>query len=115
MEALKQFFNDPAGIAALGMLGLAALDTIMGIWAALKDGSFQLSAVAAVLAKHVQGRVIPVTILLAGGYFLGVPALVAGGAAAATAYTAETIGSLLESIGQATGSTTVAPDEVPQG
>lgn len=115
MDVLKAFLADPAGIAAKAMLGLAFLDAVLGTFAAVRDGTFDTTATGAFLAKHVLGRVVPITVLLAGGYLTG-DMLISGGAViAAGVYANETRKSLLESIGQImTGDAGETGDEVPQ-
>ena len=49
MFDLTAFLNDPAGLALKALLVTAALDFIFGVLAAIRDGSFQLIAVAAVV------------------------------------------------------------------
>lgn len=100
MEQLQEFFASPAGLAAKAMLGLAFLDFLLGATAAVRDGTFDLTVVAAFVRKHVLGRVIPITVLLAGGTALNDTAILTGAIAAAGLYTAETAASLLASIGQ---------------
>lgn len=98
-EIIRAFLASPEGIAVYGVLVLALADFALGTLAAFRDGTFALDAVAAFLRKHIAGRVAPIAFLLALGYFGGVPALSAIGAAAAAAYTLETLGSIRESWG----------------
>ena len=100
MEALQEFLASPAGIAAKSMLVLAGLDFALGVWAAVRDGTFDSAKSGAVLVKHVLGRVFPIATLLSTGYFVGDTFLLSGGVAAAGIYANETRASLLESIGQ---------------
>lgn len=98
MEALNAFLNSTAGTALVAMLGVAFADFITGVFAALRDGTFALDAIAAFLRKHIWGRVAPIGTLLVIGYFggegIGQLFLVAA-IAAATAYAAETASSIL--------------------
>lgn len=94
------FLASPAGLAAKAMLVLAALDFGLGVFAAIRDGSFDASKSGAVLVKHVLGRVFPIAALLGTGYFAGDTFLLTGGTAAAVIYANETRRSLLDSIGQ---------------
>ena len=96
---IRAFFESPEAPILWGVLVLAMADFALGTLAALRDGTFRLDAVAAFLRKHVAGRVGPIVALLALGYFGAQPALTAIGAAAAAAYTLETIGSIRESWG----------------
>lgn len=102
MELFQEFIASPAGLAAKGMLGLAFLDFLLGATAAARDGSFDATVIAAFVRKHILGRVMPITTLLAGGFFLNDAAILSGAVAAATIYTVETAASLLASIGQIT-------------
>jgi hypothetical protein len=95
---LDAFLSSPAGIAAQGMLAAAFLDFAFGVYAAAKDGSFSLDAVGAFIRKHLLGRVFPIATLLGVGYVTGDLAMNASAAAAAVAYSAETLGSIYGSL-----------------
>lgn len=94
MPDLTAFLDSPAGIALKGALLAAALDFITGSFAALRDGTFALDAVAAFLRKHVLGRVAPLAALLIGGYISGDALLLTFAAGGLTAYAAETLSSI---------------------
>lgn len=93
---LETFLNSEAGLALKGAVIAAFADFATGSFAALKDGTFSLDALAAFLRKHLVGRVFPLATLLGLGYFGGpagqifVPFAIAG----LTAYAAETISSV---------------------
>jgi hypothetical protein len=98
MTALQAFLDSQAGIALLAMVGVAFADFATGAFAALRDGTFALDAIAAFLGKHIWGRVAPIGTLLALGYFGGGTIgqlFLASAIAAATAYAAETAASIL--------------------
>ena len=98
MTALQEFINSPAGTALIAMVGVAFADFLTGSFAALRDGTFALDALAAFLRKHIWGRVAPIGMLLGLGYFGGDTIgqlFLASGIAAATAYAAETASSIL--------------------
>lgn len=98
MTIIQEFLNSTAGAALLGMLAVAFADFITGAFAALRDGTFALDAIAAFLRKHIWGRVAPIGTLLALGYFGGDGAgqlFLAAAVAAATAYAAETAASIV--------------------
>ncbi len=98
MTALQEFLDSPAGVALIAMVGAAFADFATGSFAALRDGTFSLDALAAFLRKHIAGRVGPVGVLLALGYFGGDTIgqlFLASGVAAATAYAAETASSIV--------------------
>ena len=97
-ELLGEFLNSPAGQGLAAMLAAAFLDFITGAFAAQRDGTFALDAVAAFLRKHIWGRVAPIGTLLVVGYFGGDSTIgtlfLAGAVAAAAAYVAETAASV---------------------
>lgn len=98
MDTLNAFLNSPAGTALIGMLVVAFADFVTGAFAALRDGTFALDALAAFLRKHIWGRVAPIGTLLALGYFGGEGAgqvFLAAAIASAAAYVAETASSIL--------------------
>lgn len=113
MELFQDFIASPAGLAAKGMLGLAFLDFLLGATAAVKDGTFDATVVAAFVRKHILGRVMPITTLLAGGFFLNDTVILTGAIASAGIYTAETVASLLASIGQVVGTKAASVKENP--
>lgn len=98
MEALQEFIASQAGTALLAMVGVAFADFLTGAFAALRDGTFALDAIAAFLRKHIWGRVAPIGTLLVLGYFGGDTVgqlFMASAVAAGTAYAAETASSIL--------------------
>lgn len=97
MEALAQFLGSDAGTALKGLLIVAFLDFATGSFAALRDGTFALDALAAFVRKHILGRVAPIGTLLVVGYFGGTNGQIflAGAIASGTAYIAETAASVL--------------------
>jgi hypothetical protein len=95
MNDLQLFFDSPAGLAVKGALVAAFLDFVTGSFAALRDGTFALDALAAFLRKHILGRVAPLTALLAGAYVSGDQVLSAFAIGGLTAYAAETISSVM--------------------
>lgn len=117
---LDAFFASTSGQIALWVVVLPVLDWVLGVLAAIRDGTFTLDSVASFLRKHVAGRVVPIWMLLLVGFFadqwlvpvVDVPALTAVGMAAAGLYVAETIGSILRSWGPATGPALVTRDFV---
>ena len=98
MPAINEFLNSQAGQLLVAMLIVAFVDFATGSFAALRDGTFALDALAAFLRKHIWGRVAPIGMLLVVGYFGGElvgQLFLAGGVAAAAAYVAETGSSVL--------------------
>lgn len=105
---LRAFLDSPAGVALLAMVGVAFADFLTGTFAALRDGTFALDAVAAFLRKHIAGRVGPIGILLLLGYFGGGTIgqlFLASAIASATAYSAETAASILSNLNPPSPST----------
>src|SRR5262245_61157973 len=97
-EVLSEFLNSPSGQALVVLLAAAFADFLTGSFAAIRDGTFALDSVAAWVRKHVAGRVLPIGVLLALGYFGGpgvAQLFTAGAIAAAAAYVAETAASIL--------------------
>jgi hypothetical protein len=95
---IQAFLSDPTGIALKGVLLLAFIDFIFGVFAALRDGTFALDAVGAFIRKHLLGRVFPIGVALVAGYYSGEPLLTIPGLAAAAIYVAETAASVKGSL-----------------
>ena len=74
------------------------MDFLFGVYAAIRDGTFALDAIAAFLRKHLLGRVFPIGTLLLIGYYSHDGAMSAAGLAAGAAYVAETAASVYGSI-----------------
>jgi hypothetical protein len=94
---MEAFLASEAGLALKAALVVAFADFLTGSFAALRDGTFALDALAAFLRKHVLGRVAPLGTLLALGYFGGPGSsefFLAGAIAGLTAYAAETAASI---------------------
>lgn len=95
---LTEFFESTGGLAVKAALIAAFLDFAFGIFAAVKDGTFAVDAVAAFLRKHLVGRVLPISLLAFVGYWASDALMTTAAAAALTAYAAETLGSIYGSI-----------------
>jgi hypothetical protein len=93
---MTEFLNSDAGKALAGLLIVAFLDFVTGTFAALRDGTFALDALAAFVRKHILGRVAPIGTLLVVGYFGGDTGqlFLAGAIASGAAYVAETAASI---------------------
>ncbi len=96
-DLLLDFFATEAGLAVQGVLILSLTDFAFGALSAIRDGTFQLDALAAFVRKQIAGRVTPIALLLAVGHFGAQPLLLGAGIVAAVAYTAETLASLISS------------------
>lgn len=95
---LTAFLNDPAGLALKGVILLAFVDFVFGVFAALRDGTFALDAIGAFIRKHLAGRVFPIGVALVAGYYSGEALLTVPGLAAAAIYVAETAASVKGSL-----------------
>lgn len=115
-EAIKAFFDSEAGLAAVGVLLIGIVDLVLGILAAWRDGTFQLSAVDAWLRSSFAGRIAPIWLLLIVGYLAdsldlaGIPVLLAAGIGAAGLYVAATVSSILKNWGPNREKQTVPTD-----
>lgn len=68
---LSEFFHTPAGTTIVALFGLAIVDLVLGVIAALRDETFQLQAIDAWVRKTLLGRLLMPTVLLIAGYLLG--------------------------------------------
>lgn len=117
---ISEFLNSTGGIAVKGALAAAFLDFAFGVFAAARDGSFALDAVAAFVRKHILGRVAPVSVLAYVGYTTGDLAMITAAGGALTAYAFETTASIYSSIadirhpqGNSAATTAEAPNPIP--
>lgn len=98
MDALKAFLDSVAGQGLIAMVAVAFIDFATGSFAALRDGTFSLDALAAFLRKHIWGRVAPIGLLLIFGYYGGDGTIgqlfLASAVAGAAAYVTETAASV---------------------
>ena len=95
----SEIFNSLPGQTIYGVLGLAFLDFLLGVFAAIRDKTFKLDAIAAFLRAQIVGRVFPIAVLILGGLALKQDLITDAGYAIAAIYVAETIGSILASWG----------------
>lgn len=96
IDMIRAFIESEAGLALQGLVLVAVADFVTGVFAAVRDGTFAMDALAAWVRKHLAGRVFPIGTLLVLSYFGGASGgLFLGGAAlAAAAYVAETVASV---------------------
>lgn len=100
-EAINAFFQSAAGQAALGVLIVGVVDLVLGISAAVRDGTFDPTSIAAWLRKHVAGRIFPIWVLLFVGHFTSgvqfadIPLLLSAGIGAAGLYVVETVAGIV--------------------
>lgn len=95
---LTQFVSQEVLALTMSLFGLTAVRFILGAYAALKDGTFVLSAVGAFIRSQVLGRIFPI---LTVAYFADASdqvALMGTAAALGAAYVAETIGAIQEAL-----------------
>ena len=83
---------------ALGLFGLTALRFALGAYAALRDGTFVLSSVAAFLRSQVLGRVFPIMTTAVFAAATENTVLIASAGAIGAAYIAETVGAIQEAL-----------------
>lgn len=99
---IQALIDSPAGLAIKGALVAAFLDFAFGVFAAVRDGTFALDAVAAFVRKHLLGRVFPASLLAIVAYYTNDAAMIGAAAAALAAYAAETLASVYGSIARPT-------------
>ena len=121
MNEIEQFLSSTAGLAVKGALIAAFLDLAFGVFAAVKDGTFAIDAIAAFLRKHIMGRVAPLTTLAVAAHYSGDPVMLATAAGGLTLYAAETLGSIYgslnppaPSVAAAEGAELYEPNPIPQ-
>lgn len=95
---LASFLDSTGGIAVKAALVAAFLDFAFGVLGAVRDGSFALDSLAAWLRKHLIGRVLPVSLLAAAGWYTGDAAMITAAGIALATYYGETVGSIYGSI-----------------
>lgn len=106
------FLHSPTGIAVYTALGLVGLRTALGIYAAVKDGTFVLSKVGSFLMSQVVGRVFPFATVLFFADATGILAIQTAAAAAGAAFIAEQIGAINEAISETAKADTAAKVEL---
>lgn len=116
MEAiLAPFAAALAQIAPIiyAMVVAVLLDTVTGVYAAWKGGTFDANFLPSFIRSHVLEKIIPILIVLGGGVMLGGtagPALIALGGAAAAAYVASVVKSISDNLGDARAETEHFPE-----
>jgi len=98
MEQVTEFVNSTGGLAVKGALIAAFLDFAFGVFASFRDGTFAVDALAAFVRKHLLGRVFPISLMAIVAFYSNDGFMTAAAAAALTAYAAETLGSVYDSI-----------------
>lgn len=101
---ISAFFATPIGYVVYLVLATTLVAFLSGVAAALRDGSFSWQAIDAFIRAYLMGRVMPIFVLLLGGYLVtdaAGAALTASGLAAATAYVTSTVAAVLANWTQA--------------
>jgi hypothetical protein len=114
MDTLTDLINSPAGLAIKGALVAAFLDFAFGVFAAVRDGTFALDAVAAFVRKHLLGRVFPASLLAIAAYYTQDTAMQLAAGAALAAYAAETLASIYDSVRPDNSIAVAEANPVPQ-
>ncbi len=94
------FFKTPSGIALQGLFAGAFLVFLLGLFAALRDGTFDLKYIDAFVRSTIWGRIAPVAGALLVGYISDNQVIQLGAIAAAGVVAAGMIGSALDSLRQ---------------
>jgi hypothetical protein len=102
MEWLTAFFVSPAGIAAKALLLGTILTFVLGVLAAVRDGTFGWSYVDAFVKDPLALKVGPVTVVLIGAYFANDATVLAPAVIAAGAVAAGMLNAIVDSIRQLT-------------
>jgi len=95
---ITAFFQTPIGYAVYLTLVVTLVAFVSGVAAAVRDGTFSWQAIDAFVRAYLLGRVMPIFVLLFGGYVVGEAggaALTAAGLAAAGAYVTSTVAAVL--------------------
>lgn len=113
MTEITDILASPAGLAIKGALLAAFLDFAFGVFAAVRDGTFALDAVAAFVRKHLLGRVFPSSLLAIAAYYSKDTAMMIAAGGALAAYTAETLASIYASVRPASGDAVTVNESNP--
>jgi hypothetical protein len=98
MDTFRDFLNSPIGVSFYLSLGLLAVRVALGIFAAVKDDTFTLSAVGGFIRSQVLGRIMPFATAGFFAFTTGNAALIAAAAAIGATYVAESVGAIQESL-----------------
>lgn len=99
-DAIAAFLSTPSGIAGKGLLILTFVVFALGVFAAVRDSTFEWKYVDSFVRTTIAGKVLPVLLLLFVGYLAGDPLFTAPGLAAAAVVTAGMASALWESLKQ---------------
>lgn len=94
------FFNDPAGVTVYTAFAVVALRLVLGIYAAVQDGTFVLSQVGSFIRSQVLGRVFPFSTVAFFAWSTGNVALYGTAAAIGGAFVLETVGAIQEALSE---------------
>lgn len=98
--ALTGFLESPSGVALKALLVGTLITALLGIFAALRDGTFAWPLVDSFVRSTIWGRVAPVATILIVGYVLDDPTVNGAAIVIATAVAVGLISSALDSIRQ---------------
>ena len=102
METLSAFLESPSGLAVKALLVAALVVFVLGVLAALRDGTFAWAYVDSFVRTTIWGRVAPVLFLLLLGYFADEQSLTAVGVLVGGTVAAGMIQAALASVRQLT-------------
>jgi hypothetical protein len=100
VDWLVAFLASPAGIAAKALLVGTILTFALGLFAAIRDGTFSAKYVGEFVKDPLALKVGPVTVALLVGYIAGDAVILGPAIIAAGAVAAEMIAKAMKSIGQ---------------
>ena len=114
---LQSFIDSPAGLALKALLIGTLLTAVLGIFAALRDGTFEWKYIDSFVRTTIWGRVAPVGVVLLLSYVLGDDAVTGAAVVIAGGVGAGLIMAALESLRQLTLPKTesAAVNTQPQG
>lgn len=70
LASLQAFIASPSGLALKALLAGALITFVLGVMAALRDGTFKLDYIDSFVRSSIWGKVAPVAALLVAGYYL---------------------------------------------
>lgn len=102
LDFLKAFLDSPAGLALRALLVGTLITAVLGIFAALRDGTFSWQYVDAFVRSTVWGKVAPAGVVLVLAYVLGEATTLTAAVGVAGAVGIGLITSALDSLRQLT-------------
>lgn len=102
LDFLRAFLDSPAGLALRALMVGTLLTAVLGIFAALRDGTFQWQYVDSFVRTTVWGKVAPAGVVLVLAYVLGEATTLTAAVGIAGAVGIGLIQAVLESLRQLT-------------